>query len=380
MANAAAVRFFLVLLALAVLLVAAVASPFGAGLLLAAVLAAALLPLCDWLTRRLRGRSGLAAGLTVLVTFLAIVLPIVLLTGLLVREILSFSQQVAEVLQHEGVPGLVARLPGPLRRLAGQATERAPELIEELQSELGRAVEVTATLARALLVATTAGILQAIALLIALFLFLTEGRRLLAWVARISPLGPERTKALFRELRQVSVSVVGTTLIVAAVQATLALAAFLVAGAPQPILLAFATFFLAFIPALGGSVAVVTVGLVMLATGSVIAGIGLVAYAVLVVGTSDNVLKPLLIKGRSLSGGVMFFALLGGVTVFGLIGLVIGPLAVAFLLALTRLYEEEGGVAWLDAGLTASTPRPPPLPKPPAIAPPPPPPGPPAPH
>jgi predicted PurR-regulated permease PerM len=364
MPSAAAVRFFLLLALLATALVLVVASPFASGLFLAAVLAAALLPVCDALTRRSRGRASLAAGLTVLLTFLAVMLPLALLTGLLLREILDASQSVAGIIQREGLAGLVTHLPSRLQGLAREALDRTPQLVDRLQSSLGQALSVSASVAGTLLVTMSAWVLQAIALLIALYLFLLEGRHLLSWLARISPLGHDRTHALFAALRQVSVSVVGTSLVVAFVQALLALAGFLVARAPNPVLLSFATFFMAFIPALGGAFAVAFVGLAFLLAGATLKGVVLVAYAILVVGSSDNVLKPLLIKGESLSGGVTFFALLGGVAVFGPIGLVIGPLSVALLLALTRMYEAEGGAKWLDAGLTAATLREPPAPAP----------------
>jgi hypothetical protein len=69
----------------------------------------------------------------------------------------------------------------------------------------------------------------------------------------------------------------------------------------------------------------------------------LAAYSVGIVGIVDNVLKPVLIKGGiEMHGGVVFFALLGGFAAFGLVGLVLGPMSVALLIALLRIYRRDG--------------------------------------
>ena len=87
-----------------------------------------------------------------------------------------------------------------------------------------------------------------------------------------------------------------------------------------------ATFVVALVPALGGTVMVVAVGLVLFATGHVLGGVFLIAWGAAVVSLIDNVARPFLLKGgMELHGGVVFFALLGGLAMFGGIGLVLGP-------------------------------------------------------
>ena len=100
---------------------------------------------------------------------------------------------------------------------------------------------------------------------------------------------------------------------------------------------------------------VVAVGLVLLATGHMLAGIFLLVWGIAVVSLVDNVARPYLLKGgMELHGGVVFFALLGGLAVFGGIGLVLGPLIVTFLLAVLKMYEREYG-----RGVTQESPAPP---------------------
>jgi len=87
---------------------------------------------------------------------------------------------------------------------------------------------------------------------------------------------------------------------------------------------------------------VVLAGLIQIAAGHTISGGLLVAWGLVVVSLIDNVARPFLLKGgMALHGGVVFFALLGGLAAFGAIGLVIGPLAVTFLLSVMKMYEAE---------------------------------------
>jgi predicted PurR-regulated permease PerM len=68
----------------------------------------------------------------------------------------------------------------------------------------------------------------------------------------------------------------------------------------------------------------------------------LAVWGLVVVGLIDNVAKPFLIKGDvEMGGAVVFFALIGGIAAFGMIGLVVGPLAVAIFLALLRMYRRD---------------------------------------
>jgi predicted PurR-regulated permease PerM len=98
------------------------------------------------------------------------------------------------------------------------------------------------------------------------------------------------------------------------------------------------TFVVAFIPALGATTVVVALGGLLYLTGHPTAGALLALWGVVVVGFIDNLVKPLLMKGRmEIHGGLIFFALVGGLGAFGPVGLVAGPLALSFFLAVVRL-------------------------------------------
>lgn len=343
--KAGAQRIFIALLLLALALTFTVLLPFGAGLVFAAVLAATLHPLHLWLTRRLGRRPTLSASLLCVGVLLLILLPIGGLVAFVVTEVIKGTNFVIETVQSEGMTALIDKLPGPLRDLTKQAiTLLVPDpenLDAELKRRAGEHGGQVARIVSQLLAATGGAVVQTSLSLVALFLFLVDGKDLVAWLEDNSPLLPGQLKELLREFRKVSTSVLVSSLVTAGVQAAIAQAGYLFVGIPRPFFFGIMTFFIAFIPAVGAGGATMTIALLLLATGRPWAALFMAIWTA-PVGLVDNLVKPLLVKrGMHMHGGIVFFALLGGLTAFGLVGLLLGPLFVTFLVATVRIYKRD---------------------------------------
>jgi predicted PurR-regulated permease PerM len=335
-------RLLVALVLLAVVLTAVVVRPFWIALFMAAVVAAALRTPMEWLVRRLRGRRNLAAALLTLGVLLLAVLPFAGLGAILVNAVLDGIEWVRGTLQSEGVSGLLERLPGPAQRAAAEVLRAVPQPQQRLQQLAGAQGGQAAAAVGGVLAATGTALFQVTMMLIALFFFLVDGRRLVGWIDARLPLRPGQFRALLEDFRQTSVSVVVSSIGTAAIQTAVAVVGYLIARAPNVLFLALATFILALVPAVGGSVMVVGVSLLLLATGHVLAGGFLAVWGIAVVSLSDNFARPYLLKGgMELHGGLVFFALLGGLAVFGAVGLVAGPMILTFLVAVVRLYVRE---------------------------------------
>jgi predicted PurR-regulated permease PerM len=333
---------FLVLAALA--LTAVIVRPFWVAFFMAAVLAAGLRPAMEWLSARFRGRRSIAAALLTFAVLFAVVLPLAGLGAILVNQVVDGIQWLRETVQSEGVWGLLERLPGPVRRAAEEVMEAVPQPQRELQKLAGAQGGQAAAAVGGALAATGTAVFQTVMMLIALFFFLTDGRNLVAWIDARVPLRPGQFRELLEDFRQTSVSVLVSTIGTAAIQTAAAVIGYLVARAPNLLFLTLATFVLALVPAVGGAVMVVAVALLLLATGHPVAGVFLAVWGLVVVSLSDNFARPFLLKGgMELHGGLVFFALLGGLAVFGGIGLVVGPLILTFLVAVLKLYRREFG-------------------------------------
>ena len=336
-------RLLVSMLVVAVALTAALVWPFWVAFFLAAVLSATLRSWMEWLTRKLRGRRELAAAILTIGLLLAVVLPLALMGTLLVREVLDGVEWVRALFASEGIGGFLRRLPDPLERAARKLITAVPQPQQQIQ-QIAQQGQQAAGVAATIIGATGTAVFQTVMMLIALFFLLVDGSRLVGWLDRHVPLRPGLLRELLEEFRKTSISVLTSTLATAGIQTLTALVGYLIARAPNLIFFTLATFVIALVPALGGAFMVVVVGLVLLATGHVLAGTFLVVWGVAVVSLVDNVARPYLLKGgMELHGGIVFFALLGGLAMFGGIGLVLGPLIVTFLLAVLKMYEREYG-------------------------------------
>lgn len=342
MAEKALPRFFLVLMVVATVLIAYVVRPLYRDLLLAIVLAAMLWPVQQWLARKLGNRRSVAAGILVFAVITLLLGPIATMMTFVVRDGGDAVTFVSDAVRSDDVNNLLEYLPEGARDSAHSAIEEIPKDMGSLMSMFEGSEEQA--LSTATKVASRAGsiIFHLVLMLIALFFLLVSGRDLVRWLDSVSPLESGQTQELLETFRKVSVAVILSAVITAAVQAVAALAGYLITQVPSPVFFTLVTFFVAFIPAIGAAVVCLFCAALLLVTGHPIMAIVLAGWGLIVVGLVDNLVKPLLIRrGLEIHGGVVFFSLIGGLAAFGAIGLLVGPLAVAFFLAVLRMYHRD---------------------------------------
>jgi len=324
-------------------LLATIIYPFASALLFAAVLAGSFTAWVDRLAARLGGRRPLAAGLITAAVALLIVLPTALLALILGKEAVAAVAYVRETFQQGGLPALLDDLPASLRGLADEVRRYLPETGEQIQ-DLAAAPTRAAAAMGGVLIATSQVLLQISLMLVALYFLLVDGPQLVDWLGDVAPIGNVRTRELLSDFRNVSEAVLFSSLATAGVQSLVALAGFLIVGVPQPFFFALATFIMAFVPVLGAASVTVVLSVMLYLTGHLgpALAMALALWGIVGVGLADNVVKPLLMKGRmEIHGAVIFFALVGGLAAFGPVGLAAGPLIVSFFLAIVRMCQRD---------------------------------------
>jgi predicted PurR-regulated permease PerM len=326
---------------LSVVLVGTIIYPFASALVFAAVLAGSFASLVDRLSRRLAGRRAVAAALITVGVALLIVLPLTVLVLILGREAVAALAWLRDTLQQGGLSGLLDQMPPALQGLAEEIRKFVPANGDE---ELAAAPTKAAAAMGGVLVATSQAVLQIALMLVALYFLLVDGPKLVDWLGDVAPIGKVRTEELLSDFRNVSEALLFSSLATAGVQAAAALAGFLCVRAPQPLFFTLATFIMAFIPMLGAASVTLALAMLLYLSGHFGTGaaVGLALWGLLGVGLADNLVKPLLLKGRmEIHGAVIFFALVGGLAVFGLVGLAAGPLIVSFFLATVRMCQRD---------------------------------------
>ncbi len=174
-----------------------------------------------------------------------------------------------------------------------------------------------------------------ILMLLSLFFFLRDGDKLKKAVYKLSPLPHDADEKVFDKMEVVINSVIRGQMMVAIAQSLIAIAGFTIFGVPNPVLWGAIVVVAAFIPTIGTALVTIPAIAYLYFNGHVGATIGLAIWCIVAVGMIDNVLGPILINRRiKLHPFVILLAVLGGITTFGPVGFIIGPLIVTMLIAL----------------------------------------------
>jgi len=345
---------FLLLLAIGVsLLFFWVIKGFALALLMAAVLAGLTLPVHGRFVRILGGRESPAAILTVLLTILIIVVPTVLFLGVFVYEAAQVSQSLDSWLEE------YVNNSGSLQQ-AMEKHETLQKLLpyqDRIVEKAGQLASMAASFVAGKVVSVTQGtaefFLMLFVTLYAMFYFLKDGRAILDWIFAGLPLAEDDQQKLVHTFSSVSRATLKSTVVIGIVQGGLAGAAFAVAGIGGAVFWAAIMALLSILPGIGAALVWVPAVFYLAMIGRYEAAVGLTLWCALVVGTADNVLRPILIgKDTEMPDLMVFLTTLGGIMLFGAAGLVIGPVVGALFLSIWKLWNEarQGAQTTVEAG------------------------------
>jgi predicted PurR-regulated permease PerM len=328
-------------------LLVAVGLPLWQPLLLAAVLAGTLSQVHERLARAVGARRSLSAALVTVAVVLVLIVPLWFFGLLLVREVAGLIAFVRHTLEQQGLPGLLGPLPAWLTRWADRALARWSSGPHDLSAALadwshaGQALGAAAGVVGSV----THLLLMAGLMLVALFFLLRDGGALISWAERTSTLPEGRLRSVLLELRTVSKSVLGAQLGSGLIQAAIATIGYAATGIPSPPLFGLISLAASFIPIGGVSLVGLPLAGLLLLTGHTGNAIFLAIWTTVATGLVDNVVRPLLVHGKThIHGALVFFALVGGILTFGPIGLVVGPLALALFLTVSGIQRRERGM------------------------------------
>jgi predicted PurR-regulated permease PerM len=314
--------------------------PFFNVLLWAAVLAVVFFPMHRRIRERTR-RPTVAAALSTLLVIVFILIPVTFITVAVVRELTtaaaSFQAGVTDF-SIASVPGL-----GWILDRLDQYIHIDPEAAQQFVVE--RLQAWGAALAGSTLVVVggaVGAVVQMLLVVFTLFYLFRDGERIRQAAYETLPIERVQAHDIAMRTRDVIGATVYGVLVIAVIQGTLGTLIFTVLGLPSPLLWGVVMFFLSMIPMAGAFLVWVPAALYLAFTGAYIKAAVLVGWGMLVIGTIDNFLSPRLVGHRaSLHELLIFFAVLGGLDVFGVLGVVIGPVVVAVTLALIEMVRQS---------------------------------------
>ncbi len=334
--------FVLLLVAAISLLVLAIVWPFLKPLLLGAMLAGLSHPLYRWLARRFRGRKSLASFTTLLILFIVVVGPIGAFAGVVVGQALEVSEKaIPWAREHFGATSgfnahdwLASRLPSLASYVPSQDT-----IVDNLGLAAKSAGGFLVSGASRMTAGTAAFLLDTFVMLYAMFFFLRDGVGMLERVFYYLPLNDDDEMRMLERFSSVTRATIKGTLIIGLIQGTLAGLAFWVAGIGGAAFWGTIMVLLSVIPGIGSTLVWVPGVIFLYATGHALAATLLAAWCASVVGTIDNVLRPILVgKDAKMPDLMILVGTLGGLFLFGPIGFIAGPLVCGLFLTIWHIY------------------------------------------
>lgn len=335
-------RFFLLLLALVTIAFMAVLYPFYGAVFWALILAMLFAPLQRVVLRRMPSRPNLAALISLAVIMFLVILPISLILVALVRQATAIYGRITS-----GEIDFGLYLQQILSLMPAWAHSRMAELglldiagvQERLREGLAQIGHVVAPQAINIGQNTLQFLVSLGIMLYLLYFLLRDGRTLAAHVSRAIPLAEEQKLHLLRNFVTVIKATVKGNIAVAATQGALGGLILWLLDIQGVLLWSVVMAFLSLLPAVGAGLIWGPIALYFLATGATWQGIILIAYGIFVIGLVDNVLRPILVgKDTKLPDYMVLITTIGGLTLFGLNGFVIGPLIAVLFVAAWNLF------------------------------------------
>jgi predicted PurR-regulated permease PerM len=307
--------------------------PFINVLAWAVVLVVVFYPVHRRLVAR-TNRPATSALISCLLVIFVILIPLSLVTLALVREFSGAAQGLQNQLSAFLDPNsaVAGRVLGWLGNYIDIEQLRNPQSIQEhLQQALGAVAQRTLGLVGGAL----GVVVQIFFIIFTMYYLFRDGALIVNALPDMLPLERAQSEEIFTRTKDVISASVNGVLVIAAIQGALGAVAFFALGVPSALVWGVVMTFLSLIPMAGAFIVWVPAAIFLAVTGHWVKAVLLVAWGALVIGTADNFLRPKLVGERTkLHELFIFFSVLGGLHVFGVLGLVLGPVVLAITLAL----------------------------------------------
>lgn len=338
-------KFFLLLLASVSIAFGWILLPYCEAVFWAVILGILFSPL----QRRLLARFPLHRNLTALTTLVAslllAILPVIVITSLLVQEATEFYNfiQSGQVDFSHYFRQIKAYLPDAIDNHLERAGYDSPQAVrDKVAAGALEASEILASKAFSFGQGTFQFVVSFFVMQYLLFFFIRDGRDLMVVIHQAIPLGHEHKRQLFRKFTQVVRATVKGNIFIALTQGVLGGVIFAILGIPGVLLWSFVMTVLSLLPAVGAGLVWGPVAIYFMMSDQLLKSLVLTLYGVLIIGLVDNLLRPILVgKDTKMPDYVVLISTLGGLSLFGLSGFVIGPLVAALFISAWALFAMQ---------------------------------------
>ena len=335
-------RYFLVIFLITIFFVGKLLWPFVSILVLAFVLTGIFYPIYSFFVQKMR--PALSSLVTCMIIFLVVFVPLVFLVGVLSKEAYGLYVMGTSTAISQDLRGLFqsSRIMEHIENvLANFDIKLGAEHLNNGLSELGRSVGL---FLYEQVSAAASNVLQfvvnfALMLLVIFFLFI-DGKKLIAFLVELSPLPDDQDRELMGKFHAMASVVLVVNGISGLIQGFLGGVVFAIFGLHSPFLWGFIMAILAFFPIVGIAVVFIPASVYLFLKGRIAAGIFFIIFYLVVSSVIEYVVKPKLVGNKvRMHTLLVFLSILGGLKVFGILGIIYGPLVITAFLTLTDIYR-----------------------------------------
>ncbi|MEW6413552.1 MAG: AI-2E family transporter [Candidatus Zixiibacteriota bacterium] len=317
--------------------------PFFAPMAWAGVFAIIFFPLYEKILSKVKSK-GLASLLMCIIIIVLIIGPIAYLAVALVGEAASAVAKVNAMIKSGELEQLLAfnfPLADTIKEKLSPYYDLSKINLDQMIKQSIESISGVILNQTSWLITNTTRLVFYFALMIfTMYYFFKDGELIINKTKRLMPLTPNQINVTFRQLHDVIQATMYGGVVVALIQGLIGGILFAIVGIPSAVFWGAIMAFLSIIPFVGAFIVYIPAGIILIIGGSYIKGIIVIAVGTVVISQVDNVLRPILISGRtSMHPLLLFFTILGGIYLFGLLGVVLGPLIAAVFVTLLKIFE-----------------------------------------
>ncbi len=334
------VYFFLAVFSLSIVMSFLVFRPYLGLMVFAGVLAVLMLPVYRKLRGYYRGNATLASLSTVFLTLVLILIPLAFIAGTLVTEAVQLFNSVRGQVDFGNVADSLSKILGPeqAQAVAAEATRRVRDVASYAQPFVsGLTSNIVAVFSN-----TFAFVLGFFIMLMGMYYLLKDGGTFKQTLLDLSPLTDEDDTTIFDRIIDAIKAVAYGQFVVSIIKGFIGGITFFALGLPAPVFWGTMIAMTNLIPAIGTALVTVPFIVYLFATGQLVSGIILSAVSMLVIGLVDNFLTPQVMRSRiRIHPMLILLSILGGLSLFGPMGIFFGPITLSVTMAMVDIYKKE---------------------------------------
>ncbi len=316
-------------------------APFISIILWSAILVIIFHPLYKKLLLKTKNHP-LSAIITIVVSLLTFIIPLTLISLAAVKELAGFTGKFIDQIQHTINDPMHSWVGYVYNYIQGFVNLQEAVKPEDIKALISRISENILSISWYMVESAFGALVGILFSIFAMFYLFRDGEKIVEALPDILPMENSQAKELIRETSALIDATIRGSLFVAVIQGILAGIIFWVLGVPSFILLGLLAMLFSLVPTGGTAFVTLPAILVMLFSGEYTKAIILAVYASLIIGMVDNFLLPKLIKQRAQMNELfVFFSVVGGLQLFGILGIFMGPIILAIAIGLLNVFKGE---------------------------------------